>query len=165
MNDDSSLAGIHPGARLVWLADRARQRIVRELERRLRREVGISLAQAAGLIVIGQYKQVAMRTLAESLDIGQPAVTGLVRRMEDRDLVQRLHDAKDARVQRLILTAAGRAARKKAMTVINSFNSRIEAEIPETDRPAVLRFLEQAGTDGVGANGSGSKRRIMARNR
>ncbi|MGF1455790.1 MAG: MarR family winged helix-turn-helix transcriptional regulator [Alphaproteobacteria bacterium] len=165
MIDETSLAEIHPGARLVWLADRARQRIVRELERRLRRDVGISVAQAGGLIVIGEYKQVAMRTLAEALDIGQPAVTGLVRRMEDRDLVRRLHDAKDARVQRLMLTATGRAARKKAINVLNTFNDRIEGEIPEIDRPAVFRFLEQSSFDLEDEPAPARRSRAVARRR
>ncbi len=49
-----------------------------------------------------------MRSLAESLDVSQASVTGIVDRMEQRGLIERRRDDEDRRVVRVALTDAGR---------------------------------------------------------
>ncbi|MBI2763946.1 MAG: MarR family transcriptional regulator [Chloroflexi bacterium] len=49
-----------------------------------------------------------MRGLAESLDVSQASATGIVDRMQRRDLVERSHDPDDRRVVRVSLTETGR---------------------------------------------------------
>jgi DNA-binding MarR family transcriptional regulator len=51
---------------------------------------------------------VAMRTLAESLDVSQASATGIVDRMEQRGLIARHRDDEDRRVIRVALTQDGR---------------------------------------------------------
>jgi DNA-binding MarR family transcriptional regulator len=49
-----------------------------------------------------------MRVLADALDVSQASATGIIDRMEQRGLVERLRDAEDRRVVRVALTAEGR---------------------------------------------------------
>src|SRR3990172_6989925 len=51
-----------------------------------------------------------MTLLAEDIDVSRSSATGLVSRMEERGLVERLHDSADRRVVRGRLTHARRAA-------------------------------------------------------
>jgi DNA-binding MarR family transcriptional regulator len=49
------------------------------------------------------------RQLAEALDVGLAAVTGIANRLAARDLVRRAEDPADRRVRRIYLTDAGAA--------------------------------------------------------
>jgi DNA-binding MarR family transcriptional regulator len=68
----------------------------------------LSLVHLHVLTVLDIEGPVPMRTLAESLDVSQASATGIVDRMEQRDLVERRRDDADRRVVRVALTAAGR---------------------------------------------------------
>lgn len=128
---------------MFWLTDHTRQCLFRMAEEHLRDQVGISISQAGALIMIGTRSPIAMRDLAKSLRIGQPAVTGLVRRLELRGLTRRLHDPSDARVQRLALTDAGEEATGRARILLEDLNARVEKTVPAEDLPVVIEFLER----------------------
>jgi DNA-binding MarR family transcriptional regulator len=68
----------------------------------------ISMTQLNLLHLLEQQGATGMSQLAELLDAGLPAATGLVTRMEERGLVERLRDdAADRRVVRVRLTETG----------------------------------------------------------
>jgi DNA-binding MarR family transcriptional regulator len=50
----------------------------------------------------------SMRVLADALDVSQASATGIIDRMEQRGLVERLRDSGDRRVVRVALTEQGR---------------------------------------------------------
>jgi DNA-binding MarR family transcriptional regulator len=68
----------------------------------------LSLVHLHVLTVLDIDGPVPMRALAESLDVSQASATGIVDRMEQRDLVKRRRDLTDRRVVRVALTPAGR---------------------------------------------------------
>jgi DNA-binding MarR family transcriptional regulator len=49
----------------------------------------------------------AMKRLAEAMDVSDASATGIVDRMEKRGLVERRHDTEDRRVVKVHITAAG----------------------------------------------------------
>jgi len=78
--------------------------------RGLRRWPGgqLSLVHLHVLAILDIEGPLAMRALAESLDVSQASMTGIVDRMEQRGLVERQRDEEDRRVVRVSLTDEGR---------------------------------------------------------
>lgn len=68
----------------------------------------LSLVHLHVLTVLESEGPSTMRGLAESLDVSQASATGIVDRMEQRDLVERSRDPDDRRVVRVSLTDTGR---------------------------------------------------------
>ena len=67
----------------------------------------LSLVHLQVLTVLETDGPVPMGTLAESLDVSQASVTGIVDRMEQRGLIERRRDDDDRRVIRVALTEDG----------------------------------------------------------
>lgn len=68
----------------------------------------VSLVHLNVLLTIDAGGPLPMGALAESMDVSQASVTGIVDRMEQRGLVERVRDDDDRRVVRVALTDEGR---------------------------------------------------------
>ncbi len=68
----------------------------------------LSLVHLNILFLLEHDGAMAMRALAEAMDVSQASATGIVDRMEQRDLVERQRDDEDRRVIRVAITAEGR---------------------------------------------------------
>src|SRR5918994_1845991 len=84
---------------------------------------GLSLIGFQALAVLEMHGEMPMSRLADELDVALPNATGIVARMVERGIVQRLPDDRDRRVVRVSLTDAGRdlidemeAGRRERMT-------------------------------------------------
>jgi DNA-binding MarR family transcriptional regulator len=87
--------------------------VLRELkcvgsQRLLRR--GVSMTHLHVMSMLERHGAMPMTHLADALDVSVSNATGLVDRMEERGLVDRLRDDADRRVVRVELTAEGRTA-------------------------------------------------------
>jgi len=72
-------------------------------------ERSISMTHLLLMSLLETHGPVAMSRVAELLGCGLPTATGLVQRMEERGLVERMHDTDDRRVVTLRLTDDGAA--------------------------------------------------------
>ncbi len=77
-------------------------------QRLLRR--GVSMSNLHVLSMLERHGEMAMSRVAEALDVSFSNATGLVDRMEERGIVERVRDSEDRRVVHVRLTDAGRAA-------------------------------------------------------
>jgi DNA-binding MarR family transcriptional regulator len=68
----------------------------------------LSLVHLQVLMALDLDGALPMRRLAETMDVSQASATGIVDRMEQRGLVERLRDDEDRRVVRVALTQLGR---------------------------------------------------------
>ena len=71
---------------------------------------GISLGQLQILWILQEHGPLPVSRLADWLGIGAPNATGLLDRMEQRGLAERVRDAEDRRVVLARMTDGGRAA-------------------------------------------------------
>lgn len=69
---------------------------------------GVSTAQLWVLMKLRYHGELSISGVAELLGLGLPNVTGLVDRLEERDLVERRRDPEDRRVVHVSLTELGR---------------------------------------------------------
>jgi MarR family transcriptional regulator, organic hydroperoxide resistance regulator len=88
---------------LVWTLSHA----LHSMSRKTENVLGITGPQRLVLRVVGGQSGISAGALAEVLRLHPSTITGLVRRLEERGLLVREHDAEDARVVRLTLTPAG----------------------------------------------------------
>jgi DNA-binding MarR family transcriptional regulator len=114
---------------LVWTLSHALHAMSRKTENVL----GITGPQRLVLRVVGGQSGISAGALAEVLRLHPSTITGLVRRLEERGLLLREHDAEDARVIRLALTPAGaRLNGRHASTVEAAARRALRRLDPET---------------------------------
>jgi DNA-binding MarR family transcriptional regulator len=83
-----------------------------------------------------------LRALAERLTADPPYVTLIVDDLEERGLVKRTPHPEDRRAKLVQLTAAGRAAAKRADAILDEPPAALR-DLPAKDLAALLRVLER----------------------
>lgn len=64
-------------------------------------------------------------TLAHYLDIEASVTTGIIQRLEQRDLLERVHDREDRRVVKIFLTQQGRELVQALEPIVIAFHERL----------------------------------------
>ena len=90
--------------RLIWALDHGLQ----SLSKRMHASFGLTGPQRVTLRVLGRRPGISAGTLAEILRLHPSTLTGILHRLERRELVRRSHDPRDRRRTRLELTPRGR---------------------------------------------------------
>lgn len=132
--------------RFVLLVNRAQRAIMRWIEGRPQAWEGASAAQAALLFLLAGRDAAPVGEIAAALEVAPAAVTNLSKRMEAASLVERVADARDARLTRLRLTEAGMAASAQATSVLAELNRNLCRGFTPAELQTVARWLEHAAT-------------------
>ncbi|MEU3840300.1 MarR family transcriptional regulator [Streptomyces sp. NPDC028635] len=145
--DTASGASAAIGAALYGLATRAARRLPRDM----------SLTSAATLATLDRTGPRRITDLAAVEGVTQPAMTTLVRVMEESGLVERRGDASDKRVTLVCLTEAGAAyVRTRRRAGVHAFEQLIgklsgdEVEALVAALPALHRLAELESQDREG---------------
>jgi DNA-binding MarR family transcriptional regulator len=112
------------------------------LARRLRTEaeMGLTPSLLSALAVVHVHGPLTLGALAELEGIAPPTVTKIVGKLQDQDLVARLHDTSDRRVCRVVTTAAGEDLLARSRARKNAWLADRLDGLP----PADLAVLERA---------------------
>ena len=130
--------------RLFFWLDRAHTILAKEADVFLSENSGISSSQASVLIYLGFHDGCGLSDLAEGIGRNNPAVTGLISRMEKAGLVARVHGGLDGRRKRVKLTDLGWEKRELVREDFRIFNERLAKGLTQTEMDAVLKFLSIA---------------------
>jgi len=133
--------------RLYLLIEIAARRLHRDADARLAGEAGVSASQAAVLFLLLRRGERRMGAIGETLALGAPAVTGLVRRMERAGLVTRRTDSEDRRGALVDLTEAGRQTAERADTVLRTINAELAERLGEEDADIVYEALTRLAAE------------------
>ena len=109
----------------------------------LHTEIGLNMAQAHLLKSIERPGGAPMSELAEALICDNSYITGLVDKLEDKGLVQRLASPDDRRVKLIALTEAGTAIREKIVLRFSQPPPFIDA-LPLEDKRALRDIFMKA---------------------
>lgn len=122
-----------------WM--RAQRLLVRELERGLQRDCGISKAEFSVMVTLLRAPRDGMRVgeLAESLDWDKSRVSHQLTRMERRGFVERTEYGADGRRAGVGLTAEGRDAARSALLVHGAHIRRHFLDALTPEQTAVVR--------------------------
>ena len=106
------------------------------------KEFGLTGQQVAVLLNLTR-EQPSMRDLADRLGCDASNMTGLVGRLERRDLVCRVPDPSDGRVKRVHLTPSGQQLAERMLSRFFEGSPSV-AGLPVADQRALLKLLRRA---------------------
>ncbi|QBD76738.1 MarR family transcriptional regulator [Ktedonosporobacter rubrisoli] len=117
--------------------------IALDMERRLK-NYGVTMPQWTLLKQLWQQEGRSQVELQELLGLDKATITGLVQRMSQMELIQRRTDPLDKRVQRVFLTAQGRALEQITTALVEEVNAHALADFSADERDFFLRLLARA---------------------
>lgn len=104
-----------------------------------------SLVHLQVLIALDAEGPLPMRRLAEAMDVSQASATGIIDRMEERGLVERLRDDEDRRVVRVGLTADGRSTIEAMTAERREHLALVMDELTDDELASLLTGLRAMG--------------------
>jgi len=130
--------------RLFFVLDRTFLQLAQAADKALADGSGVGRAQAAVLVYLGYHDGCSLTELSEGTGRRNAAITGLIDRMENLDLVMRKQSYGDRRQRTVHLTDAGWAIREDVMADFRDFNTRLTQGLNEAETAAVMKFLSQS---------------------
>jgi MarR family transcriptional regulator, organic hydroperoxide resistance regulator len=118
--------------RLLWAVDHGLQR----RSKRMESELGVTGMQRIVIRLIGRYPDIAAGRLAELVHVHPSTLTGVLRRLTERNFINRERDPDDARRSKFVLLPEGQA---------------IDATQAGTVEAAVRRALSRLNPDTIDA--------------
>jgi DNA-binding MarR family transcriptional regulator len=103
--DERRLGQVLEFMRVLWALDHELQSASKRMEARL----GVTGPQRLAVRIVGCYPGISAGQLSRILHLHPSTLTGILKRLVDRELVERWTDPQDARRVLLRLTARGRA--------------------------------------------------------
>ncbi len=113
--------------------------------------LGLTYPQYLAMMTLWESDGLAVKELGARLQLDSGTLTPLLKRLAAQGLVQRTRDPADERVVRIHLTAAGRALRKRAVSVPAAMACRSGITLAEFTR---LRADLKKLTDNLRAQGA-----------
>ena len=101
---DPPLGGVLDFLRLLWAVDHALQ----SASKRMESNFGMTGPQRLVMRIVGRFPGIAAGRVAEILHVHPSTLTGVLKRLEGRGILQRRTDPRDARRALFMLTTKGR---------------------------------------------------------
>ncbi|WP_314094429.1 MarR family transcriptional regulator [Shinella sp. M31] len=141
MNKNQAFPWDHPRFR-SWIGVARACQLMQQAVTRAIAELGIKPPHLDILVNLYRFQGISQQELARKLLVGRSNMSMLLPQLEKRGLIERNPDAKDKRVLRLSLTAAGRALTEQAMTIQTGLIERILSQTPEDRCLQVAEAME-----------------------
>lgn len=132
-------------SRLYHRLQVAAHRVQKGADRVVLGAADVTTAQAAVLAIIAAQAPIAQRDIAGQLGINESAVTAMASRLQRMGLLTRSRDDDDARIWRLELTAAGRAALKRLEKPFRRVNQTLEEVLSPREIAQLADYLTRIG--------------------
>lgn len=125
--------------RRMWRLDHALERLSSRMERRL----GITAQQRLLIRCVGKYPGITAGQLASVLHVDPGTVSAALRRLEDKNIIERRRDVADSRRVVLGLTGRGRALDAPTAGTIEHVVEDLLANISRTEAQGVVAVIER----------------------
>ncbi|WP_370262656.1 MarR family winged helix-turn-helix transcriptional regulator [Limnobacter sp.] len=132
--------------RLFFMLNRARAALHRHVDNQAEQLIGVPVAQISLLFALAKQPRASMQTLGATLGLNSSAMTGLVQRMQNSGLLERVPSEEDARVAHLRLTPTGEQKLAQAKPLLTKLNKQLQAGFTAEEIDTVLRFLNTVHT-------------------
>jgi MarR family transcriptional regulator, organic hydroperoxide resistance regulator len=129
--------------RLMWSVDHELHRI----SKRMATQIGLTAPQRLALRFIGRHPRVTLGDLAELLHLHPGTVTGIVRHLEARGLVERERSSEDVRRVHLTLTAGGRRVDRRHTGTVEAAVRRALGGLNATEFARAAKVLQRLATE------------------
>src|SRR5437870_11399523 len=112
--------------RLLWALDHAMQ----SESQRMESNFGMTGPQRLVMRIVGRFPGIAAGRVAQLLHVHPSTLTGILKRLEARGLLQRRADPRDARLALFILTPKGRKLDTVRTSIVEQAVRRVLAKDP-----------------------------------
>ena len=122
------------------------RKIIRAVDmysRKLADEHDITAPQLVCLMEIVENETTTIKELAQRIHLSPSTVVGILDRLEEKKLVQRLRDTRDRRVVNVMATDRGRAVAKNAPSPLQDGLAYSLKRIPEIEQATIALSLER----------------------
>jgi DNA-binding MarR family transcriptional regulator len=136
----SSVEEYNKNGSLSLLLHDVSRRVARAFDKQME-PLGLTRSQWGVIIYVASEPGIAQTGLADKLEIGRMAVTGLVDRMESKGLVERRDDPKDRRIKRIFLSESARAIVPKMQQSGDLVGSGVFRGLSIEDRNHLIKCL------------------------
>ncbi len=123
-----------------WINDASRM-VMRRFEERLR-PLGFGMAYFRVVVTLEEHGIVQQKDLLKIIQVEQPTMAELLKRMERDRLIARKPDPSDSRAQLIGLTPRARAALERAKTEMSHVVEQAMTGISAKDREVMVRALK-----------------------
>jgi len=127
--------------RLIYQLNVARHCMMKYLDTGSREKLGISATQLTALMTLRQNKGLLMKELADVLMLDKSAVTGLAKRMQANELIDKVPSEHDSRASLLKITEKGNKALEQGLVLLKEVNLQITEGFTEEELETVSKFL------------------------
>jgi MarR family transcriptional regulator, organic hydroperoxide resistance regulator len=124
--DGPPLGAVLDFMRLLWALDHALQ----SASKRMESSFGMTGPQRLVMRIVGRFPGIAAGRVAEILHVHPSTLTGILKRLESRGLLQRRADPRDARRALFILTPKGRKLDTVRTGIVEQAVRRVLAKDP-----------------------------------
>jgi DNA-binding MarR family transcriptional regulator len=124
----------------------ALRRIIRTIalhSRQLMEQHGLTSLQLAALHELVSRGPLSARELAQWLQVGQPTVTGVLDRLEQRQLITRARNSEDRRALRIAVTDQGRQVAAAASPLLQRQFTDALARLESWEQTMILATLQR----------------------
>lgn len=132
----------------LWALDHALQSASKRMEARL----GVTAPQRLVVRIVGRFPELSPGEVADILHLHPSTLTGILKRLEERNLLVRRPDPVDARRSLLRLTPKGRGVDAMRTGTVETAVRRALRRLPDTSvraaRDAALTLSEELGRIG-----------------
>jgi DNA-binding MarR family transcriptional regulator len=125
---------------LSFLLHDVSHRVARVFDKQME-PLGLTRSQWGVIVYVGREPGIVQTKLAEKLEIGRMAVTGLIDRMELKGLVERKDDPDDRRTKRIYLSERARELIPSIQESGDFVGSKIFAGLTTEDREHLIYCL------------------------
>ncbi len=136
---DQSELKKHPG----YFLARARFIAFRTFDQHIGEAYQLRPVEFALLVLLGSNREVTQKQLSQSLGVAQPNMTGVLRRLEGRGVLERTRAEKDKRMQFITLTAAGTKLVKQAITAGKGMDHGWLGRLSHAEQAMLVELLEK----------------------
>jgi DNA-binding MarR family transcriptional regulator len=127
---------------------RARFVAFRKFEQHVGTPHGLRPVEFSVMVLLDSNRDVTQKQLSQALGVAQPNMTGVLRRLEERGLVERTRAEQDKRMQFITLTAAGSQLLRQAVAASQGMDERWMHRLTAAERAMLVELLEKLTLSG-----------------
>ncbi|GAA0479501.1 MarR family winged helix-turn-helix transcriptional regulator [Parasphingorhabdus litoris] len=150
--------------KIFYLLQKAHSALFRASDKILKQQIGLTASQQAVLFILTKGDGQPISAIAEQLKMGKSSLTGLVDRMEARQLVTRQKSASDARSVEVFITPTGTALVEASLSGTKRVNAALLEPFSSDERATIERFLKHVAEQADSIVQTHAKHEIPERN-
>jgi DNA-binding MarR family transcriptional regulator len=122
---------------------RARFMAFRAFHRHIGEAHALKPVEFSLLVLLGSNRDVTQKQLSQALGVAQPNMTGILRRLEERAILQRRRSTQDKRMQFITLTSAGTKLLRRALAAGKGIDKGWLGRLSAAEQGMLLELLEK----------------------